>query len=88
MSIADIVTKHHLSGTSKSPDNMAATNQTTIKWFTVAKGAANRYEQEHSSEDDDLSQVERTVEVKVLDILFNNQLCALVYVRDVTSLLA
>ena len=53
MSIVDIVTRHQLNSATKSADNGSATEQETIKRFAVASGAANRYEQEQSSEDDD-----------------------------------
>lgn len=37
--------------------------------------------------EDDNTNLVRTVQIKILDVLFNNQVCSLVYMRDITSLI-
>lgn len=50
---------------------------------------ANNYliTEENDLDESDTSNRERTVQIKILDVLFNDRVCSLVYMHDSTSLL-
>ena len=56
---------------------------TLAGYFTIK--ASNAYMASEGNTDDDDDKV-RTVQIKIIDVLYNNKLCNLVYMRDTTSL--
>ena len=64
-------------------DFLSSKSCTTVGFFDVK--ASNEYLVSEGNDTDGNDQ-ERTVQIKILDVLYNNKLSSLVYIRDTTNL--
>ena len=65
-------------------DLLSPNSSTTVGFFEVK--AANKYLTSKGNDIESDSCKLRIVQIKVLDVLYNNELCSLVYIHDATNL--
>lgn len=84
--MSEIVARHQFHKQQANYDLLTYEPITASGIFLVE--AHNSYQVSEGSvgnEDDD--DMVRTVQIKILDVLYKNQVCSLVYMRDITSLI-
>lgn len=85
ISLSEIVARHQVRKqlATDRDDLLSQQSSTLAGYFTIKASNAYTSSEGNSTDDDDQM---RTVQIKIIDVLYNNKLCNLVYMRDTTSL--
>ena len=61
-------------------DPIGGQNSQSLKIFEVQNANMHKYSQQNSAE-------KRTVRIKIFDVLYNDQVCNLVYMQDISQVM-
>ncbi len=83
----EIVTRHQVRKQQANFDPFQTQPSTNVGLFTVTSANTYMYSEGDNSDESNEQSQERTVQIRIHDVLFSNRVCSLVYMHDTTNLL-
>ncbi len=88
ISMAEILTRHEVRKRQADGELLASKLSTTVGLFQVKPSNSYLLSEGTSLEADNEEESKyRTVQIKILDVLFNDRVCSLIYMHDTTNLI-